>query len=108
MYARLPGALGAWVSPLLGPYTSNSESWAAGQALLAVNERRTYRVVVVLRLIVALFPVAGLKVYAAEATRSVKLLPSVEPWTFSVSLRVSQPEGRRSTSLLTGTAEPRS
>ena len=45
--ARLVGAVGGWVSPVAGPYTSNSESWPAGQPVFAVMFSRTYRVVAV-------------------------------------------------------------
>jgi len=39
---RLPGALGGLVSPpLVEAYTSNSESWPAGQPSFAVNVSRT-------------------------------------------------------------------
>jgi hypothetical protein len=38
----LPGVDGAWVSPESGPYSSNSDSCAAGHCVLAVTCRRTY------------------------------------------------------------------
>ena len=40
-----PGAVGAWVSPVAGPYTSSSDSWPAGQPVLPVNVSRRKRVV---------------------------------------------------------------
>ena len=41
LYARLGGAVGDWVSPPAGPYASNSDNWAAGQAELAVKSSRS-------------------------------------------------------------------
>src|SRR2546423_6615287 len=107
--ARLPGALGGWVSPEDGPYTSNSEICPAGQAVLAVMNNRRNRVVVAVRLMVTVLPVAGSKVYPAEPTRSAKLVPSVLPRTARVCVRVPQPDtGTFSTTLVTATDAPRS
>src|SRR6266536_885454 len=107
--ARLVGAVGGWLSPDDGPYTSNSEIWPAGQPVLAVMVSRTYRVLVPPTSMVTVLPVAGSKVYAAGATRSAKLEPLVLPCTASVSVRVPQPgTGTFRTTLVTLTEAPRS
>src|SRR2546423_12275505 len=89
--ARLPGALGGWVSPEEGPYTSNSEICPAGQAVLAVLDNRRNRALVAVRLMVTPLPVAGSKVYPAQPTRSAKVVPSVLPRTASVRVPAPQP-----------------
>ncbi len=61
VYARFDGADGAWTSPVVGPYTSSSDSWPAGHAVFAVTFTRTYRVVVVPSGTVTVLPVAGSK-----------------------------------------------
>ncbi len=80
------------MSPVDGPYTSNSEIWPAGHAVLAVMFSRRYRAVVAVKLIVTVLLDAGSNRYPAEATMSVKLLPVVLPCTASVSVRAPQPE----------------
>src|SRR5947207_3275853 len=107
--ARLAGAVGGWVSPDDGPYTSNSEICPAGQAVLAVTFSRTYRVLVAPKVTVTVLPVAGSNVYPADATMSVKLVPLVLPCTARVSVRVPQlATGTFSTTLVTLTDAPRS
>ncbi|QYC39132.1 hypothetical protein Nocox_07535 [Nonomuraea coxensis DSM 45129] len=86
------------------PQTSNSESWPAGQLVLAVIWRRTYRVVVAAKVTVA----AGLKVWVAEAAIVVNVEPFALPWTVSVCVRLGQPAGSLSTSRLTLALVPRS
>ncbi len=62
------------------------------------------------KVIVAVLPVAGSKVYAAEPTTLVKFVPSVLPRTVSVWVRVAQAVagGSLSTIRPTLTADPRS
>ncbi len=55
------GAVGGWVSPVAGPYTSSSDSCPAGQPVLAVMCSRMWRTVAALKAIVTLLPVAGVK-----------------------------------------------
>ncbi len=59
--ARPAGAVGAWVSPVAGPYASSSANWAEGLPVLAVKCTRTYRVVVASKEIVADWPPAASK-----------------------------------------------
>src|ERR1700735_905493 len=69
--------------------TWNSESWAAGQPVLAVKLSWTYWALVPDgRVIVTVLPVAGLNVYPAEATIWVNVEPFVLPSTDRVSVRV--------------------
>src|SRR4030095_12878489 len=63
-----------------------------------------YRVVVMLKLIVAV----GLRLYPADATMSVKFDPVVLPCTASVSVRAAQAEGIFRITLFTCTDAPRS
>ncbi len=93
-----PGVSGA------GPQSSASASWAAGQPVLAVIWMRTYRVVVAGMVRVAV----GLKVWVAEGSRVVKVVPLVLPWTVRVWVRVGQPVGSLSTARLTVAVVPRS
>jgi hypothetical protein len=77
--------------PLVDPpgKTSNSDSWAADQPVLAVKLSCTYRALVPDgRLIVTVLPVDGLKVYPAEPTTWLNDVPLVLPRTDSVSVRV--------------------
>ena len=71
--------------------TSNSESWAADQPVLPVKLSSTYwSLVPDGRLIVTVLPVDGLKVYPAEPTSWLYVVPLVLPRTDSVSVRVLQ------------------
>jgi hypothetical protein len=74
-------------------YTSNSDSCAAGQPVFAVNVSLTYRRVPAGRLMVTLFPDAGLNVYPVEPTIVPNDDPSVEPSTLSVWVRVCHAAG---------------
>ena len=98
MNARLVGAVGGWVSPDDGPYTSNSEICPAGQAVLAVMFSRTYRVLVAAKLTVTTLLAAGSKTYPVEPTMSVKLDPLVLPCIDSVSVRTPHAGGSFRTS----------
>ena len=69
---------------------------------------RTYRVVVAAKVIVTVFPDAGLKAYPAEATSWLNVDPLVLDCTVNVWVRVPQPVGSFSTRRLTLTEEPRS
>jgi hypothetical protein len=73
--------------------TSNSDSWAALQPVLAVKDSSTYWALVPDgRLIVTVLPVDGLNVYPAEPTIWLNEDPLVLPSTDSVSVRVDQDE----------------
>jgi hypothetical protein len=73
------------------PKTWNSDNCAADQPVLAVKLSCTYWALVPEgRLIVTVFPVEGLKVYAAEPTIWLNVEPLVLPSTDSVSVRVFQ------------------
>ena len=76
--------------------TSNSESWAALQPVLPVKLSSTYRSLVPDgRLIVTVLPVDGLKVYPADPTSWLNVVPLVLPRTDSVSVLVAPGGGRR-------------
>ena len=86
-------AVSALGPPLLPPpgKTSNSESCAADQPVLPVKLSSTYRSLVPDgRLIVTVLPVDGLKVYPADPTSWLNVVPLVLPRTDSVSVRVLQ------------------
>src|SRR6202142_3550046 len=92
-------ASGLPVGPVPPPpeKTSSSDSWAALQPVLPVKLSSTYSAVVPDgRLIVTSLPVAGLKVYAAEPTIWLNVVPLELPSTDSVSVLVLQagPGGR--------------
>ena len=88
-------ALGPPLPPPPGK-TSNSESWAAVQPVLPVKLSSTYRSLVPDgRLIVTVLPVDGLKVYPADPTSWLNVVPLVLPRTDSVSVRVLQARRRR-------------
>jgi hypothetical protein len=71
--------------------TSNSDSCAAVQPVLPVKLSSTYRSLVPDgRLIVAVLPVDGLKVYPADPTSWLNVVSLVLPRTDSVSVRVLQ------------------
>ena len=89
------------------PCTSNSAACAAGQPVLAVMFSRTKRALVA-RLMATVLPEAGSKRYPADPTTSAKFVPLVLPWTDSVCVRASQPDGSLSTSWVTLAVLPRS
>ena len=104
----MPGADGGWVSPPAGPCTSNSDSCAAGQPVLALTFSRTNRGLPVTSTVTVL-ALAGSKTYPAEGFRSLKLVPSVLPCTLKVSVRAPQfAAGSLSTSWATSVGAPRS
>ena len=90
--------------------TWNSETWPAGQPVFAVKFSLRYRVVVLVKVIVTVFPVDGLKVYAAEPTMVLNVVPSVLPRTERVCVRVAQDVdgGRSRTMRATALLLPRS
>ena len=80
--------------PLVDPppeKTSSSDSWAAVQPVLAVKLSCTYWSLVPAGSgMVTVLPVDGLKVYPAEATIWLNVVPLVLPRTDRVSVRVAQ------------------
>jgi hypothetical protein len=104
--ARFAGAAGGCVSPVSGPYSSNSLSCAAGHCVLPVTSSRTYRADP-LTGIVTVFAL-GEKRYPLAAARSVNDVPLSLPRTASVCVRDSQLTGNFSTIRDSALADPRS